>query len=434
MSECSLLQLKQQLKNLKTEKGIASKAVGDAKKSGDDMRPFIEDVQRISKQINELEKKIKDLSDHESTLKHDPVSDLLLPSQFKQRQLRAGQPDSIQVADKVSDQRWDDYVTDHPNATIYHTSVIRKVIENTFGHSSHYLAVEDISTHELQGVLPLIEMKSRLFGHFLISVPFFNYGGVLASTQVAELELLKQASILATKLGAQHIEYRHTDNHIDLPGKSEKAAMLLNLPDNKEELWSDIGTKVRAQIKRAQRNDVQVRTGGIEILNDFYRVFSQNMRDLGTPVYAKSFFYNMIKACPTAQIINIYLDGKPVSTGFVLGWRDTLEIPWASTIKSANKYDTNMLLYWEILKYAIQNQYQIFDFGRSSKNANTYRFKKQWGAKPHDLYWNYWLPGTGKLPEINPNNPKFRLMVSAWMRLPLPVANLIGPLIVKSIP
>jgi len=158
------------------------------------------------------------------------------------------------------------------------------------------------------------------------------------------------------------------------------------------------------------------------------------MRDLGTPVYSKKLFSNMLSHNDSAHIVIIYHQNKPVSCGFVLGWKNTLEIPWASTLRKANKLDANMKLYWEILKFAVSQDYDIFDFGRSSKDANTYKFKKQWGAKPHPLFWHYWLPNEQVLPEINPNNPKFKIMIAIWKKLPVWLANIIGPPIVKNLP
>jgi FemAB-related protein (PEP-CTERM system-associated) len=337
------------------------------------------------------------------------------------------------VTSQLAKEKWDFYVHNNPNATIYHTYSIREVIEKTFHHQCHYLSVID-DRQNVYAILPLVEMRSRLFGHFLVSIPFFNYGGILSSNQEASNILLKAAEELSQSIKSEHIEYRHCHDSYTLPSKSEKIAMLKNLPDDIEQLWSGLGTKLRAQIKKAERNSFTVKVGNINLINDFYKVFSNNMRDLGTPVYSKALFENMLNNNETAAIIMLYHQNKPVSTAFLLGWRNTLEIPWASTIKPANKLDANMKLYWEVLKFSIQKGYKIFDFGRSSKDANTYRFKKQWGAKSHELYWHYWLPNNKPLPEINPNNPKYKIMISVWKKLPLWIANIIGPEVVKNLP
>ncbi len=427
-------QIKKTIKQLKAEKGIASKAVGDAKKNGQKTSELIAEVKRLSGQLKLLEDELKSTAQQETNINSaHSQKQSLLPSQFRERGLDKKNHGLLKIIPDLSDVDWDDYVNSHHNSTVYHTSAIRKVIQQTFGHPTHYLAAVT-DTNEIKGVLPLIEMNSHLFGHFLVSVPFFNYGGVLATTSEAERKLISFASDLAKKLGAKHIEYRHCHDEIQLPSRSEKVAMLLTLPQTPERLWSDIGTKVRAQIKKSKRHGLTFKHGRHELVNDFYEVFSRNMRDLGTPVYSKSLFVHMLEYLPASWITVVYQNAQPVSGGFLVGWRDTLEIPWASTLKQANRFEANMYLYWEILRLSIEKSYKIFDFGRSSKEASTYRFKKQWGAQPFDLYWHYWLPDQQQLPQINPNNPKFKVMVEAWKRLPLPISNFIGPYVVKSIP
>ncbi len=435
MAPASAKQIKNTIRQLKTEKGIASKAVGEAKKKGQETGELIARVKQLSERLKSLE---SDLKESPPRAEHSPNStqlteQTLLPAQFQERQLSSVQTPPLVVRDDLPDAEWDDYVGSHPNATIYHTTAIRNVIQDTFGHAAHYLAALN-ENNEIQGVLPLIEMKSRLFGHFLVSLPFFNYGGVLATTTQAEHELTTYAAKLAQQLGVEHIEYRHCHDALTLPSRSEKVAMLLNLPRNPETLWSDIGTKVRAQIKKAKRHKLTLKQGRQELINDFYAVFSQNMRDLGTPVYGKSLFAHMLEHVEESWIVIVYHHQQPVSCGFLVGWRNTVEIPWASTLKQANQWDANMFMYWGILQSAIDKNYGIFDFGRSSRDAPTYRFKKQWGAKPYPLYWHYCLLDKIELPQINPNNPKFKAMVELWKKLPLTISNKVGPLIVKSIP
>jgi len=424
--------LKEQLARLKKEKGIYSRQVGQAKKEHDDPAPFILKVQDIVKQIKAIEAQLKEyeFTKLQSSTVSSPV---ILPPQFSPHQQDTPYDLNLTVKKHEDSSSWDHYVKNHPNATIYHSWATKLVIESSFGHNTYYLSVKD-EKQQILGVLPLIELNSKIFGHFLVSVPFYNYGGILYSSQDARQKLLAAAIQQAKVINAEHIELRDSKKFDDLPFKEAKVSMLLNLPQTKDKLWANIGTKLRAQIKKSERNDLQTKIGKHSLLNDFYRVFSRNMRDLGTPVYSKSLFSNMLSHHETAHIVIIYHHGKPVSCGFILGWKNTMEIPWASTIRNANRLDANMKLYWEILKFTIEQGYEIFDFGRSSKEANTYRFKKQWGAKPYPLYWHYWLPNNQPLPEINPNNPKFKIMISVWKKLPLWIANIIGPKIVKSLP
>ena len=182
------------------------------------------------------------------------------------------------------------------------------------------------------------------------------------------------------------------------------------------------------------KNDFSFKTGKLELLKDFYQVFSTNMRDLGTPVYSPSFFENILSSNLNTTIAVQYHLGTPVSCAFLIGYKGCLEIPWASTLRKANALDSNMVMYWNILKFACENTYHYFDFGRSSKDASTFKFKKQWGATPSQLHWHYLLPQGESLPALNPNNPKLKLVIWCWTKLPLAVANALGPLLARSLP
>jgi serine/alanine adding enzyme len=427
-------QLQQQLKSLARDKGIASKAVGEAKKQHQPTELLIASVKKISIEINQLEATLKNLEPQSKTTEAT-LGSVTLPPQFTPPPYTSTQDtkNTVKIVSDISDAQWEQYVNRHPNATVYHSLTIRKVIEETFHHPCHYLAAID-AEGAVQGVLPLVEMKSKLFGHFIISLPYFNYGGVLASNVEANSKLMDGAAKLAKVNGADYIEYRHCHENHEMQTKSEKVAMLLNLQTTSEILWGNLGTKLRAQIKKSERYKPSFSIGGIELIDDFYKVFAQNMRDLGTPVYSKSLFINMLKYNRKSYVAIVYIDKKPVSCGFLLGWGNTMEIPWASTIREANKFDANMYLYWNILKFAIEHEFSIFDFGRSSKDASTYRFKKQWGAQPKELHWHYWLPNGEALPQINPSNPKYNMMIALWKKLPIVAANIIGPSLVAYIP
>ena len=160
------------------------------------------------------------------------------------------------------------------------------------------------------------------------------------------------------------------------------------------------------------------------------------MRDLGTPVYAKGFFEHMLNSDVTESwIVCVYINGKPAAASFLLShFQQTMEIPWASAVRDFNRISINMLLYWESLSFAIEKGFSTFDFGRSTIDSGPFRFKKQWGAEPKNLYWHYWLASGEGLPAINPDNPKYRLAIQCWQKLPVAVANVLGPPIVRHLP
>jgi FemAB-related protein (PEP-CTERM system-associated) len=177
------------------------------------------------------------------------------------------------------------------------------------------------------------------------------------------------------------------------------------------------------------------RIGRLEELEGFYSVFSVNMRYLGTPVYPKLFFNNILEEFPeNTWICSVYMGNTPVASGFLAGFKNRMEIPWASSLRSHNRFSPNMLLYWSCLKFACEQGYKTFDFGRSTAGESTYKFKEQWGATPSPMIWSYWVREEGNIPDLTPRNPKYRLAIGIWKRLPLPVTQILGPRIIRNIP
>jgi FemAB-related protein (PEP-CTERM system-associated) len=270
----------------------------------------------------------------------------------------------------------------------------------------------------------------------MVSMPYFNYGGIVADSHEVLMSLISSAHELYDELGCSHIEIRFdSEQKIELPVRTDKIAMLLDLPDDPDDLWQAIGSKRRAQVKRPIREGVKFLSGGTELLDDFYYVFSKNMRDLGTPVYSKQFFRVILDTFSENTFIAVVrLNGEAVSAGFLIGNNGKLEIPWASTLRKVNRLGVNMYLYWNILNNAIEKNFQVFDFGRSSKDAGTLKFKKQWGGHEKQLYWYYDLPEGQQLPNLNPRSKKFGTAISVWKKIPVTLTNLIGPSIVKNLP
>lgn len=333
-------------------------------------------------------------------------------------------------------QRWDDYVMRSDGASCYHLSGWQEVIGKSFGHRTWYLLSED-ETKRISGVLPVVQLKSALFGNYAVSMPFFNYGGVVADTPHIAGDLIRAAIECAREAKAKHIELRHSqpfDN--GLPVKTSKVSMRLDLPEAPEALWKSFPSKLRSQVQRPIKEGMYAALGREELLDDFYAIFAENMRDLGTPVYAKSFFRTVLKTFPGSTWICVVrtADRKAVAAGFLIGFKGMMEIPWASSLRGYNRLSPNMLLYWSVLSLACEKKYRCFDFGRSTPGEGTYRFKEQWGARPAQLYWHYWLENGGPMPELNPKNPKYRLAIAIWKRLPVGLTKMVGPAIVKNLP
>jgi len=329
---------------------------------------------------------------------------------------------------------WDAFVAAHPDATAYHGWDWRDVFGPVFGHEPIYLAARD--GNRVVGVLPLVAFKSRLFGQFFCSLPFVNYGGILETSPDAVAPLVAEASRLARERGAAHVEMRHVHRQVtDAPVRQHKVTMLLPLKETVEAQWTALDNKVRNMVRKAEKSDLTSESGGLELLDAFHAVFSVNMRDLGTPVYPKRFFAAVLKASgPAARLHVVRHRGAPVAGSMTIVHRNRTEVPWASSLREARAMNPNMLLYWHMLREVIAAGGHVFDFGRSTPGEGTFLFKKQWKAEPVPLHWEYALITRDALPDQSPGSGKFAMAIELWKKLPVPVANTLGPLIIGNIP
>ena len=343
------------------------------------------------------------------------------------------QPPAATVGVESASAAWNEYVLRRADATGYHEWAWRDVLERAFGCTPIYLAARRGGV--IVGVLPTVLLDSWLFGRALISLPFLNYGGVVADDEGAERALLDAALAAARQHRCRHVELRHFRQHFnDLPCKRHKVTMRLRLRPAAV-LWDDLDRKARNQVRKAQKSGLTYREGGVELLQAFYAVFARNMRDLGTPVYSPRFFAEVLDTFPgRARLHVVSHETTPVAAGLTFETRGTVEIPWASSVRDFNTLCPNHLLYWSMLEGAAVSGGSTFDFGRSTPDEGTYKFKEQWGAEPVPLCWEYGLLAGGDLPNSSPTNPKFRLAISLWKKLPLSVANRVGPMIVRAIP
>lgn len=233
---------------------------------------------------------------------------------------------------------WDQYVSKEPRATGYHLIGWRRIVEETFGHTTVYFSAID-DQGNVRGALPLVLLSSRLFGRFLVSLPFVNYGGILADDNQTRRDLVDQAIQYATKVDATHIEFRQAEPlDSQLPSSHRKVTMKLRLTEDFETLWKQFPSKLRSQIRRGQKEGLSVRFGGIDCLDQFYGVFARCMRDLGTPVYSKDFFNAILRMFPKeARICLVGRNGDTLAAGFLYSFRTSLEIPWAASDKQFNR-------------------------------------------------------------------------------------------------
>jgi FemAB-related protein (PEP-CTERM system-associated) len=309
------------------------------------------------------------------------------------------------------------------------------VLSQSFGHVPYCL--EAIEGDRTRGFLALAYVKSWLFGRYLVSLPYLNYGGVVADDEDIARLLIDRAIELADRLNVRRLELRHTHpTHCPrmAHARTDKAHMRLDLPPTAEALWKQIDSKARNQVKKARKNGLTVTWGSHELLPEFYAVFSRNMRDLGTPVYGRSLFaaaLDQFKA--QAELCVVRAGNLPVAAAlFLHGW-GVSEVPSASSLRRYNHTNANMLMYWHLLERAIEREQDVFDFGRSTPGTGPYNFKKQWGAQPAQAHWQSYLR-LGSLEETRPDNPRYGRLVRLWKRLPVSLTRLIGPRIVRGIP
>jgi len=310
------------------------------------------------------------------------------------------------------------------------------VLRDGLGHLPY--CVEATGGKRVVGLLPLALVKSCLFGRFLVGLPYLNFGGAAAESPEVAAALLDQAVALADQLDVKHLELRHEAEvaHPALAQRLEsKVHMRLPLPAEAGQLWDGFKPSVRNQIRKGQKQEFTVSWGGEERLDDFYAVFSRNMRDLGTPVFSRRLFGCVLREFrERAEFCVVYTGGQePIAAAMLCHGRGVTEVPSASSLREFNSTNANMLMYWELLRRALQRGQHTFDFGRSSIDSNTYRFKKQWGAQPHPAIWQYYVR-RGEVGDMRPDNRKYQLAIRLWQRLPLAVANALGPAIVRGIP
>ncbi|HEX4608502.1 MAG TPA: FemAB family XrtA/PEP-CTERM system-associated protein [Urbifossiella sp.] len=309
------------------------------------------------------------------------------------------------------------------------------VLHAALGHE--VFALEAVAGGQTHGFLPLAHVSGPLFGRFLVSLPYLNSNGVIAASADVQSLLVSRAVTLADELNVRYLELRQEArvDHPDLPvAATSKVHMRRALPKTADALWKSFDPKVRNQIRKGEKNGFAVTWGGAEQLDAFYAVLTENMRDLGSPVYGIGLFHEILAAFPdAAEVCVLSAAGKPAAAALLLhGW-GTTEVPTASALKELNPTCVNMLMYWHLLKRAVERGQAEFDFGRSTADGPTFRFKKQWGATPHPAVWQYAVMD-GVAAEMRPDNPRFQRAIRMWQRLPVGLTKLLGPAIVRGIP
>ncbi len=327
---------------------------------------------------------------------------------------------------------WDRYVRRSAHGTFCHLSGWRDIITGVLGHECHYFVARDDSG-ECQGVLPLARVRSRVFGDYLISMPFLNYGGPIGTPE-AEQQLGRHAQRLAQEFKVKLLELRTRHRaRSELQSATRKVTVVLSLPASADALMAKFPGKLRSQIRRPMKDGMDVRFGADQ-RDAFYAVFARNMRDLGTPVLPRLLFDELARVFAQEVVFcAVYHQGQPVAAGCGFIWGQEFELTWASSLREHNQRAPNMLLYWGLMQHMIGRGIRVFNFGRCTPDGGTHRFKLQWGGETVPLPWLQWsLTGTAAPP--SPDRPLFQMATRVWSRMPLAIANTIGPHVARSLP
>lgn len=327
--------------------------------------------------------------------------------------------------------RWDQFVMNHPDATFFHRSGWKTVIEQAFGHKTWFLYAE--KNGELQGILPLAEVRSLLFGHSLSALPFCVYGGVVAKNDLARDQLELAAQELAKQLKVDYLEFRNFHSvHADWPRKDLYVTFRKEIDPDVERNMLDIPRKQRAMVRKGIKYGLVSEID--QSVDRFFHAYSNSVHRLGTPVFAKKYF-RLLKDvfAEDCELLTIVKDGKTISSVMSFYFRDEVLPYYGGGTEEARQFAANDFMYWELMRSSCEKGFKVFDFGRSKRNSGSYSFKINWGFEAQPLHYEYQLINSLTIPDHNPANPKYQLFIKAWQKIPLTVANLIGPHIVKNL-
>ncbi len=334
----------------------------------------------------------------------------------------------VLVAPLSDPAEWDRFVEAAPGATFSHLHAWSEIAARVMRQEPRYLAAWG-ANGAIRGVLPLVRLRSFAFGERYVSVPFLNDGGPIGDGEA--VAALRDYAIALTDGPSGHLELRCREPLGGSSPSNRKVTVLLNLPPDPDTLWTDLPSKVRSQVRRPQKAGMTAAFGADQ-LPAFYDVWSRNMRDLGTPVLPRRFFESVANSFPERFIVGcVYKEGEPVAAGAGFLFREEFEITWASSLRSHSRDAPNMLLYWAFMSRAIERGARVFNFGRCTPGESTHRFKMQWGGESVPLGWM--VHGRSGADDGGPGRIS-RMASSAWRRLPVPVANLIGPVVAQQLP
>jgi FemAB-related protein (PEP-CTERM system-associated) len=340
---------------------------------------------------------------------------------------------AVSLLTPSQEKHWDHFVACSPQATLGHNLGWRNVVERTYHHTPYYLTAQQQGV--VCGLLPLFLIKSRIFGHILVTSPYLSFGGLLAGHAEIVKQLIDAAKQVALAEKARYVEVRgmtRTDERFFL--KEKYCTAILPLVPDPAILWKKFENRARKAVRKAIRSEVQVERGH-HLVKVFAEVISQHKQELGTPFHRVNFYRHILAEFSSqAEILMVHRNGQYVGGLLLVGIRNTVLPLYGGVLKQYHSYSAMSLLIWETIRYGCEHGFSYLDLGRSHWGSGTLMFKRQWGAIAYPLFYEYYLPKGGVLPDTDPMNPKFHLASAIWKRLPFFAVKALGPFVIRDIP
>ncbi|HKZ08159.1 MAG TPA: FemAB family XrtA/PEP-CTERM system-associated protein [Methylomirabilota bacterium] len=328
---------------------------------------------------------------------------------------------------------WDAFVRASGRGSPFHLLAWKRAVQSAFGHRPHYLMAT--RGGGLEGVLPLFEVRGLLGGRALVSVPYAVYGGICAEASPAREALLGAATERARRVGAKYVELRHrVGQQMDLPTKSLYVTFSRPISSSEEQNLEAIPRKQRRMTRQGVKHGLRAEIG-LQHLDRFYDIYAASVHNLGSPVFPRRLFHALVaefgKEC---ELLSVWRNDGMVAGVLTLLYEDHALPYYGGALREALPFAVNDFMYWELMCHVAGAGYRVFDFGRSREGTGAYNFKRHWGFEPQPLPYQYALLDGATMPNMSPSNPKMRLAVEGWKRLPLPVTRRLGPFLTRFLP
>ncbi len=332
-----------------------------------------------------------------------------------------------EISTSIPGKEWDQYVTSHVRGTFFHLNAWQQIIHRIFKHKTYYVGA--YKNNKLIGILPLAHIKSRIFGNYVSSLPFCTTCGVLADSQQTSECLINYAIDLSTQQKVDYLELRNQEIiNNDWKTKKLYVEFKKNISVDNDENLKGIPRKQRAVIRKAKKQGLNSKQENN--IDSFYYAYSNSVRNLGTPVFSKKYFQELINQFKDqCRILTIYKEDKIISSVMSFYYKDEVLPYYGGGASIARQLYANDFMYWELMRRSSQENIRVFNYGRSKINTGSYRFKKHWGFEPLPLHYQYKLLNSDDIPDLSPANPKYKMAINLWKHLPLFVTNNLGPLV-----